>query len=64
LYRWKDKIESQLEDKLLSVDELTQLRKEVFNFIRDESLYFPVTILCQVMRVSTSAYYAWNKRPG
>jgi putative transposase len=25
---------------------------------------FPVIILCRVMQVSTSAYYAWRKRPG
>jgi len=25
---------------------------------------FPVTVLCRVMQVSTSAYYAWKKRPG
>ena len=27
-------------------------------------MHFPVTILCRVMQVSTSAYYAWKKRPG
>jgi len=27
-------------------------------------VYFPVTVLCRVMQVSTSAYYAWKKRPG
>ena len=27
-------------------------------------MYFPVTVLCRVMQVSTSAYYAWKKRPG
>ena len=27
-------------------------------------MHFPITILCLVMRVSTSAYYAWKKRPG
>ncbi len=35
-----------------------------FDFIRDESVYFPVTVLCRVMQVSTSAYYTWKKRPG
>jgi putative transposase len=25
---------------------------------------FPVRVLCRVMQVSTSAYYAWQKRPG
>ncbi len=32
--------------------------------IRDESSHYPVTVLCREMRVSTSAYYAWKKRPG
>ncbi len=32
--------------------------------IRDESSHHPVTVLCREMRVSTSAYYAWKKRPG
>jgi len=27
-------------------------------------MHFPVTALCRVMQVSTSAYYAWKKRPG
>ena len=27
-------------------------------------MHFPVTVLCRVMRVSTSAYYDWKKRPG
>ena len=27
-------------------------------------MYFPVRVLCRVMQVSTSAYYAWQKRPG
>jgi len=27
-------------------------------------MHFPITVLCRVMQVSTSAYYAWKKRPG
>jgi putative transposase len=27
-------------------------------------VHFPVRVLCRVMQVSTSAYYAWQKRPG
>jgi putative transposase len=27
-------------------------------------VHFPVRVLCRVMQVSTSAYYAWLKRPG
>ena len=26
-------------------------------------MQYPVTVLCRVMQVSTSAYYAWKKRP-
>jgi putative transposase len=35
-----------------------------FNFIKDESVKFPALKLCEVMQVSSSAYYAWRKRPG
>ena len=31
--------------------------------IRAEKENFPVTILCSVLRVSRSGYYAWCKRP-
>ncbi|MFT4607488.1 MAG: hypothetical protein ACI9YO_000554 [Gammaproteobacteria bacterium] len=27
-------------------------------------MQYPVTALCRVMQVSTSAYYAWKKRQG
>ncbi len=44
---------------------LLRERNEVkFDFITDESVHYPVTVLCRVMHVSTSAYYAWKKRPG
>jgi transposase-like protein len=40
-------------------------RNEVkFEFIRFESDNFPTRELCRVLQVSTSAYYAWDKRPG
>jgi putative transposase len=35
-----------------------------FNFIKDESVRFPALKLCEVMQASSSAYYAWRKRPG
>ena len=35
-----------------------------FNFIKDESVRFPALKLCEVMQVSSLAYYAWRKRPG
>jgi hypothetical protein len=34
-----------------------------FDFIRDESVHFSVTVLCWIMQVGTSAYYASKKRP-
>ncbi len=34
-----------------------------FGFIDAEKANFPVTMLCKVMRVSTSGYYAWCSRP-
>jgi len=32
-------------------------------FIREQDKTYPVTVLCRVMQVSTSAYYAWKKQP-
>lgn len=32
-------------------------------FIREQEKTYPVTVLCRVMQVSTSAYYAWKKQP-
>ena len=40
---------------------LCQRNEIKFGFIKDERCNFPVTILCRVMGVSTSAYYAWIK---
>lgn len=34
-----------------------------YGFIREQQKAYPVTVLCSVMRVSTSAYYAWAKQP-
>ena len=31
--------------------------------IREQQKTFPVTVLCKVMQVSTSAFYAWSKTP-
>lgn len=33
-----------------------------YRFIQDEQVYYPVTLLCRVMQVSTSAYYEWCGR--
>lgn len=32
-------------------------------FIRSESKHYPVSVLCEVMKVSRSSYYAWKQRP-
>ena len=42
---------------------LREINEVKFDFIRDESVYFPVTVLCRVMQVGTSAYYAWKVCP-
>ena len=34
-----------------------------FDFIEDNAKKFPVTVQCQVMQVSQSAYYAYLSRP-
>ena len=34
-----------------------------FEFIRAEKAYYPVTVLCSVLEVSPSGFYAWCKRP-
>jgi putative transposase len=34
-----------------------------YGFIRGQQKAYPITVLCDVMQVSRSAYYAWAKRP-
>lgn len=34
-----------------------------FEFIRKEKATFPVTVMCWVLEVSRSGFYAWLKRP-
>ena len=34
-----------------------------YSFIAEHSQQFAVSLLCQVVGVSTSGYYAWCKRP-
>jgi putative transposase len=34
-----------------------------YGFIREQQKAYPVTVLCAVMQVGKSAYYAWAKRP-
>ena len=34
-----------------------------FAFIRDHKGHFPVAVLCDVLQVSRSGYYAWTRRP-
>ncbi|PTN08433.1 hypothetical protein [Nitrosomonas aestuarii] len=34
-----------------------------YQFILRHSVAYPIILLCTVMNVSRSAYYAWHKRP-
>ena len=34
-----------------------------FSFIATEKACYPVALLCRVLKVSRSGYYAWHKRP-
>ncbi len=34
-----------------------------FAFIRDHKAEFPIEVLCDVLKVSRSGYYAWTRRP-
>jgi len=34
-----------------------------YRFVREHCKQFPITILCHVMRVASSGYYAWLRRP-
>ena len=34
-----------------------------FAFIRDHHTQFPIEVLCDVLKASRSAYYAWSTRP-
>ena len=34
-----------------------------FAFVRDHKAEFPVEVLCEVLKVSRSGYYAWSRRP-
>ena len=33
-----------------------------YAFIKEQRREYPVTVLCRVMRVGTSAYYVWYSR--
>jgi hypothetical protein len=40
-----------------------QERREIFGFIKENSLLFPIEKMCKVMKVSVSGYYYWLKHP-
>lgn len=42
---------------------LCQRSRIKYGFIREQKETYPVTVLCSVMNVSTSAFYAWNQQP-
>ncbi len=43
---------------------LCQGNRIKYGFIREQQKTYPVTVLCRVMEVSASAFYAWVKKPG
>ena len=34
-----------------------------YEFIRDQAVQYPVSLLCQVLQVTRSGYYAWRRGP-
>ena len=35
-----------------------------YNFIKEQQAEYAITMLCRVMQVGTSAYYAWRQKGG
>ncbi|MDB4286382.1 IS3 family transposase [bacterium] len=63
-------LKKQLSDKEMELENLKkghrhllQERREIYTFIKNHRHQFPVEMMCKVMGVGRSGYYAWMKRP-
>ncbi|UTW02911.1 IS3 family transposase [Amphritea atlantica] len=61
----KENKELRMEKEILKkASGLLRKRNEVkYRFVQRQAAIYPVRVLCRVMRVSSSAYYSWCKRP-
>ncbi|MGH1432705.1 MAG: IS3 family transposase [Neptuniibacter sp.] len=61
----KENKELRMEKEILKkASGLLRERNEVkYRFVQRQAAIYPVRVLCRVMRVSSSAYYSWCKRP-
>ena len=47
----------------VAVNLLCERNEVKFEFIKTEAKHYPVSVMYEVMLVSSSAYYAWLRRP-